>query len=117
MLASICDECASLSHKLCLILTPHYYGQFALSLGKTSTYIFSLNSTCLKRALSMTPSVSVLTGFDSVITSRYSTPVQLKQFFDQTTFLKCSTLSFLFFLRIIFLPMVRGSARDKVVVY
>ena len=64
----------------------------------------------------MTPSASVLTGFDSVIISRYSTPVQLKQFFDRTTFLKCSTLSLLFF-EDHFLPMVRGNARDKVVVY
>ena len=56
------------------------------------------------------------TGFDSVIITLYSTPVQLKQFFDGTTFLKCSTLSLLFF-EDHFLPMVRGSARDKVVVY
>ena len=56
------------------------------------------------------------TGFDSVIITRYSTPVKLKQFFDGTTFLKCSTLSLLFF-EDHFLPMVRGSARDKVVVY
>ena len=71
---------------------------------------FSLNSILLN-------SVSVLTGFDSGIISRYSTPVQLKQFFDRTIFLKCSTLSFLFFFEDHFLPMVRGSARYKVVVY
>jgi len=46
-----------------LILTPHYYGQFALSLGK-ETLTFSLNSTHLIQTLSMAPSVSVLTGFD-----------------------------------------------------
>ena len=45
--------------------TPHYYGQFALSLGKESPYIFSkfnlLNTdTPLKRPLSMAPSVPVL---------------------------------------------------------
>ena len=49
---------------LCLIQTPHYYGQFALSLGKESPYIFSINLTRLIRTpliwtLSMDPSVSV----------------------------------------------------------
>ena len=52
-----------------LIQTPRYYGQFVLSLGRDSSYIFSkfnpLNTdTSLIRTLSMTPSVSVLTGFD-----------------------------------------------------
>ena len=42
----------------------------------------------------MTPLVSVLTGFDSVIITRYSTPILLKQFFDRTTFLKRNTLFF-----------------------
>ena len=54
-----------------LIRTPHYYGQFAVSLGKGSPYIFSkfnpLNTdNPLIRALSMTPSVSVLTEFDCI---------------------------------------------------
>ena len=62
MLASICDECAQLSHKLCLIPTPHYYGQFSLSPGEESTYIFS--------EFNSLNSVSVLTGFDSVIITR-----------------------------------------------
>lgn len=48
----------------CLIQTPHYYyGQFALSLRK-ETLTFSVNSTHLIQTFSMTPSVSVLTGFD-----------------------------------------------------
>ena len=51
----------------CLIRTPHYYGQFALSLGKESPYIFSkfnlLNTdTSFIRTVSISP--SVLTGFD-----------------------------------------------------
>ena len=51
--------------------TPHYYGQFALSLGEESSYIFSkLNSlntdTPLLRTLYTDPSVSVLTGFDCI---------------------------------------------------
>ena len=53
----------------CLIQTPHYYGQFAFSLGTESSYIFSefnlVNpNTVSKRTLSMAPSVSVLIGFD-----------------------------------------------------
>ena len=44
------------------IRTPHYYGQFALSLGKESL-TFSLNSPRLIRILSMVPSVSILTAF------------------------------------------------------
>ena len=49
--------------------TPHYYGQFALSLGKEIPYIFSksnpLNTdTPLIRTLFMTPSVTVLKGFE-----------------------------------------------------
>ena len=53
----------------CLIWTPHYYRQFALSLGKESpkNYIFSnfnpLNTdTPLVRMLSMAPLVSILMG-------------------------------------------------------
>ena len=45
--------------------TPRYYGQFALSPGKEKSYIFS-KFTPLKRTLSMSPSVSVLTGFDCI---------------------------------------------------
>ena len=44
----------------------HYYGQFALSLGKESLYIFSkiqLN-TLIIQTLFMASSVSILTGFD-----------------------------------------------------
>ena len=47
-----------------LIQTPHYHGQFALSLGKESPLTFSLNSIRLIRTLSAVPSVLVLTGFD-----------------------------------------------------
>ena len=54
-----------------LIQTPHYYGQFPLSLGKESPYIFSKFNlrnmdTLLMWTLSMTPSVSVLAWFDRV---------------------------------------------------
>ena len=38
-----------------LILTPHYFGQFALSLGKETLYTVSLNSTRLIQTLSMAP--------------------------------------------------------------
>ena len=53
--------------------SPHYYGQFALSLGEESPYIFSeLNpfntDTPLIGTLSMPPSVSLLTGFDCIFT-------------------------------------------------
>ena len=52
-----------------LIRTPHYYGQFSLSMAKESIYIFSkfnpLNTdTLLIRILSMPPSMSVWTRFD-----------------------------------------------------
>ena len=52
--------------------TPYYDGQFALSLGKESSYIFSkfnpLNTdTPFIRTLSIVPSVSVLTEFDSTL--------------------------------------------------
>ena len=47
-----------------VIQMPHYYGQFALSLGKEIALSFSLNSTHLTRTLSMTPLVSVSMGFD-----------------------------------------------------
>ena len=52
-----------------LIWTPHYYGQFALSLGNESPCIFSkfnpLNTnTPLIRTLFMTPSVTALKGLD-----------------------------------------------------
>ena len=50
------------------IRTPHYNGQFALSLGKESSFLtFSLiknQSAIYLRTLSMAHSVSVLTGFD-----------------------------------------------------
>ena len=47
-----------------LIQTPHYHGQFVLSLGKESPLTFSLNSIRLLRTISMVPSVLVLTGFN-----------------------------------------------------
>ena len=52
-----------------LLQTPHYYRQFALSLGKESPYVFSrfdpLNmDTPLIQTLLMDPSVSQLMGFD-----------------------------------------------------
>ena len=55
-----------------LIQTPHYYTQFALSLGKESPYIFSkfnpINTdTPLIQTLSMAPPVSILTGFDCTL--------------------------------------------------
>ena len=57
-------DCNSFFEDTCLILTPHYYGQIALSLGKQSLYIFSefnaINTdTLLIRTLFMAPSVSV----------------------------------------------------------
>ena len=56
--------------------TPHYYGQFALSLGKESPYIFftfnPLNTdTPLIRPPPPTPSESVLTGFDCTMQNFY----------------------------------------------
>ena len=53
----------------CLVSTSHYYGQFALSLGKESPYMSSklnpLNTdTPLIQTLSMAPSASMLVGFD-----------------------------------------------------
>ena len=56
----------------CLIQTPHFYGQFALSLGKQSPYIFSkfnpLNTdTPFIRTLSIVSSLSVLTEFDCTL--------------------------------------------------
>ena len=54
------------------IQTPHYYGQFALSLGKENPYIFfklnPLNTdTPLIQTLSMARSVFVVTEFDSTM--------------------------------------------------
>ena len=54
-----------------LIRKPHYYGQFALSLGKESPYFFSkfnpLNTdTSSIWTLSMAPSMPVLTEFDCI---------------------------------------------------
>ena len=57
-----------------LIPTPHYYGQFALSLEKQSAYIF-FNFNPLSSDTFYGPSVSVLTEFDS--TCFLSTEVQL----------------------------------------
>ena len=41
--------------RLLEIQTPHYHGQFALSLGKESPLTFSLNSTPLIQTLSIFP--------------------------------------------------------------
>ena len=58
-----------------LIRSPHYYRQFALSIGKESPYSFSkfkplITDTPLIQTLSMASSVSVETGIDC---SRYHT--------------------------------------------
>ena len=55
-----------------LMRTPHFYGEFALSLGKQSPYVLSkfnpLNTdTPFIRTLFMVPSVSVLTEFDCTL--------------------------------------------------
>ena len=47
------------------IRAPCYYRQFALSLGKESPFIFFKSNPRSTRKLSMTPSVFILTGFDS----------------------------------------------------
>ena len=70
-----------------LIQTPHYYGQFSLSLGKENSYIFSnldpLNTDTFYGPLS---TVSVLTGFDCAVkpcimdTSLIRTPHYYGQF-------------------------------------
>ena len=47
------------------VWTPHYYGQFAVSLGKESPYISSkFNPLYTGTSLTMAPSVSALTKFD-----------------------------------------------------
>ena len=46
-----------------LIWTPHYYGQFSLSLGRESPYIFAKFNPLYVDAF-YAPSVSFLTGFD-----------------------------------------------------
>ena len=48
-------------HSICLIRSPHYYGQFASSLGKESPYIFSKFSRLNTDTFLCPP---VLTGFD-----------------------------------------------------
>ena len=68
----------------CLIQTPHFYGQFALSLGKQSPYIFSKSNpldtdTPLIRTLSMVPLVSVLTEFDRVLCTWHCTGTLIMQ--------------------------------------
>ena len=68
----------------CLIQTPHFYGQFALSLGKQSPYILSKSNpldtdTPLIRTLSMVPSVSVLTEFDCVLCTSHCTGTVIMQ--------------------------------------
>ena len=67
----LCVNVQSSTVKSLLYGTPHYYGQFALFLGKESLYIFYkfnplYTDTSLIRTLSMAPLVSVLKGFDSI---------------------------------------------------
>ena len=67
----LCVNVQSSTVKSPLYGTPHYYGQFALFLGKESLYIFYkfnplYTDTSLIRTLSMAPLVSVLKGFDSI---------------------------------------------------
>ena len=67
-----------------LIQTPHYDGQFALCLGKESSFIFSkvnpLNTdTPFVRTLSMVPSVSVLTEFDCTLSTSDCTGTMIMQ--------------------------------------
>ena len=90
-----------------LIRTPHFYGQFALSLGKQSPYILSKSNpldtdTPLIRTLFMVPSVSVLTEFDCVLCTSHCTgtvimqgplstwPHELSQFSGTFLFLDCT---------------------------
>ena len=56
----------------CLIQTPRYYRQFALSLGKPFLFFSKFNplnmdTLLIVQTLSMAPSVSVLTGFDCIV--------------------------------------------------
>ena len=66
---SMAPQCLCFTAGTCLIHTPHYYRQFALSLGKGSGYTFSKfdllkTDTPLMRTLSVAPSVSTLGGCD-----------------------------------------------------
>ena len=75
-----------------LIQTPHYHGQFALSLGRESPLTFSLNSTRLIQTISMVPSlpsVLVLKGFDCWKASRP------RQYYPAFLFFGKDTLSYL----------------------
>ena len=45
-----------------LLRTPHYYGQFALSQGERKLYTLSLINPPLVPAISVHPSLAVLTG-------------------------------------------------------
>ena len=54
-----------------IIQKPYYYRQFALSLGKESPYI-SVKSTHLIWTFSLAPPVSVLTEFDSTISTFFN---------------------------------------------
>ena len=49
-----------------VIQTPHYYSQFALSLGKESPYIFSKKFNPLHTDTYYGPLGDVLTGFDRI---------------------------------------------------
>ena len=64
--------------------TPYYDGQFALSLGKESSYIFSkfnpLNTdTPFIRTLSMVPSLFALTEFDCTLSTSHCTETMIMQ--------------------------------------
>ena len=70
--------------------TPHYYGQFALSLGKEKPYIFSkLNRLTTVnpfiRKLSMVPSVSALPGLTVLCTSHCTRTVIIQRFYRDST--------------------------------
>ena len=64
--------------------TLHYYGQFALSLGKENPYILSkfnpLNTdTPFIRTLSMVPSLFALTEFDCTLSTSHCTETMIMQ--------------------------------------
>ena len=67
-----------------LIWTPHFYGEFALSLRKQSPYILSkfnpLNTdTTFIRTLSMVPSPFALTEYDCTLSTSHCTETMIMQ--------------------------------------
>ena len=79
----------------CLILSPHYYGQFALSVGKTRT--FSLNSTCLIRTPVNADNVHLFlvqsTNSYNKLTSLIWAPMLLSTVFCNNLFFMIKTFS------------------------